>query len=458
MKTVTKLIKGCIILFIIYLIFFTFNILYTGYKKNFFNEFTKAELNLHTSNFSRDSEVKYGKYDSYKIESNEFNDAMFYTNISVTPNTAYKVSCKIKTENVEAQNMPSESGAQISIADTMEKSKSLLGTNDWKEVELYFNSKNRDNVNIAFRLGGYQEDCKGTAWFTDFKLEKGALPNNTTWNVACFIIKNIDVDVKIDNKIQNVKVSMSTEDISNTRDDMQRFKYTCQEFSNNNMSVIYDIYEIDEPLTTVDYDESNGYYVSGKNVSSLIDSYLDENEYDHIFTVVKFGDLVKNVEVPVNDWLGLGSMVYRGIGFSNIRMPSDSRNKIYQYNSQYNTLPEEVFVHEFLHDLERISKENGYEVPELHGYEQYGYKNEAAQGLKQWYKAYMSKTILDPETNKYVGINPEVYKIKPVQPSGFAYTIELDFLEEPNNIFQEILKMIQNTYSIIVTKIERNQA
>lgn len=457
MKIIIKIIKVLIILFIMYLIFFTVSILYTGYKKNFFNEFTKAELHLHTSKFSRNSDIKYGKYDSYEIKSEEFNDAMFYKNIEVTQNTAYKVSCKIKTDNVLPQSMPSESGAHISIADTTEKSKPVQGTTDWQEVELYFNSKNRNNVNIAFRLGGYQEDCKGTAWFTDFKLEKGAIPNNSTWNVACFILKNIDVNVDIDGKMQNVKVSMNYEDIYNVKDNMRRFKYTCEEFSNSNINILYNIYEINDPITSIDHDEQNGYYISGKNVSTLIDTYLDKTEYDHIFTVVKFGDLAKNIEVPVNDWLGLGSMVYRGIGFSNIRIPSDSNNKLYVYNSQYNTLPEEVFVHEFLHDLERISQENGYEVPVLHSYEQYGYKSESRHGLKKWYEAYMSKTILDTKSKKYVGIDPNVYKIKPVQPSGFAYTIEIKFIDEPENVITQILKMLQNTFNVVTSKIERKQ-
>ena len=61
--------------------------------------------------------------------------------------------------------------------------------------------------------------------------------------------------------------------------------------------------------------------------------------------------------------LGYGSMDYYGIGFSNIRLPNDSKSYIYKYNTQINTFPEEVFLHEFLHSLERNAQEYGYERP-----------------------------------------------------------------------------------------------
>ena len=49
----------------------------------------------------------------------------------------------------------------------------------------------------------------------------------------------------------------------------------------------------------------------------------------------------------MNDWIGLGSMDYYGIGFSNIRLPNDSESYIYKYNKRINTFPEEVFMHEY---------------------------------------------------------------------------------------------------------------
>ena len=52
-------------------------------------------------------------------------------------------------------------------------------------------------------------------------------------------------------------------------------------------------------------------------------------------------------------------MDYYGIGFSNIRLPNDSKSYIYKYDSRINAFPEEVLLHEFLHSLERNAQEYG---------------------------------------------------------------------------------------------------
>ena len=74
--------------------------------------------------------------------------------------------------------------------------------------------------------------------------------------------------------------------------------------------------------------------------------------------------------------LDYGSMDYYGIGYSNIRLPNSSKSYMYKYDSKINTFPEEVFMHEFLHSLERTAEEYGYTIPALHDYEKYGYKSQ----------------------------------------------------------------------------------
>ncbi len=165
--------KVIYIAIVIILIFVAFK-LYKNYSRTNFNDFTRTEYKPYTSEFSRDDETKYGASKSYKISSQEENDAMFYKTINVTPNTPYKVTCMVKTENVKTVKEVSNGGAHISISDTVEKSKSITGTNDWQKLEFIFNSKNRTSVNIGFRLGGYDDNCTGTAWFSNFTIESGS--------------------------------------------------------------------------------------------------------------------------------------------------------------------------------------------------------------------------------------------------------------------------------------------
>ena len=111
--------------------------------------------------------------------------------------------------------------------DTVERSKSIRGTNDWQRLEFMFNSKNRDKVKIGFGLGGYDSDCSGDVWFSDFKLERGAATESSEWKFGCFIFDNIDVDVN--NK--HIKLQISTEDKTQVSQNMARFKNACKELS-----------------------------------------------------------------------------------------------------------------------------------------------------------------------------------------------------------------------------------
>lgn len=130
-------------------------------------------------------------------------------------------------------------------------------------------------------------------------------------------------------------------------------------------------------------------------------------------------------------------MDYYGIGFSNIRLPNDSQSYIYKYNSRVNTFPEEVFLHEFLHSLERNAKEYGYERPALHDYKEYGYEDEKVIGQKKWYTDYMNKNI---DTNQgKIGLPNEIYTLKPAKNSNFQYSYEMkEVFKEPENIIEEI--------------------
>lgn len=256
---------------------------YQYYKVNDFNDFVRSETNLYTSEFKRDKEIKYSNMNSYKIKSDKFNDAMFYKKITVEKNQPYKVTCMVKTKNVETKNNTTGAGAQIAIEGTTERSVAILGTEDWQKIELIFNSKDRTEINIGFRLGGYLDDAKGETWFSDFTLEEGTLDSNNTWNFACFIFETTDVN--IDGKQINLEVTKNDiTDISNT---INRFETACSELSENKMLAKCDTYKINTPLSSLSYDKEYGYYVSPEDVELQIKDTIANSDYDHIFVIVK---------------------------------------------------------------------------------------------------------------------------------------------------------------------------
>lgn len=139
-------------------------------------------------------------------------------------------------------------------------------------------------------------------------------------------------------------------------------------------------------------------------------------------------------------------MDYYGIGFSNIRLPNDSQSYIYKYNTRINQFPEEVFLHEFLHTLERNAKEYGYERPELHDYEKYEYQNEKIYGQEKWYRDYMNKNI--NTQNGKVGLPEEVYTLKPAKSIDFENSYQIkDVFKQPQNIIEEIQEIIEKIFN-----------
>ena len=416
---------------------------YQFYQSNNFNDFVRSEANLYTSKFKRDNDVKYSDKRSYRIESNEYNDAMFYEKVKVNKGQPYKVTCMVKTENVEAKDGNSGVGAQISIEGSTERSVAIQGTSDWQKIELLFNSKDREEVNIGFRLGGNLGEAKGKVWFSDFTLEEGILENNSDWDFACFIFKTTNVNIN-NNQINLEVTDSDIRDIENT---ISRFETSCYTLSEGKMTANCDIYELDTPLSSLSYDDEFGYYVAPEDVENQIKDTISNNNYDHIFVVVRLGDEEHENDIQVNDWIGLGSMDYYGIGFSNIRLPNDSRSYVYKYNTRINQFPEEVFLHEFLHTLERNAEEYGYERPELHAYESYGYENEAIIGQREWYRDYMNKEIKTDNGN--VGLPPEIYTLKPAKSSNFESSYEVEAFKEPENILEEIKQIIDHIFSKI---------
>ena len=423
---------------------------YQFYQSNNFNDFIRSEANLKTSEFKRDKKVKYSDTRSYRITSNTFNDAMFSKEVQVQKNTPYKVTCMIKTEGVEAEKNASGIGAQISILNTVERSVAISGNSDWQKVEFIFNSKNRDTVDIAFRLGGAEGYAKGKAWFADLKIEEGQVEEDSDWNFACFIFENTSVEV--DHK--NIDIQVTSTDITDIRNTIERFETSCNQLSEGKMTANCDIYEIQDPITSLSYDDEFGYYVAPEDIEKQIKDIINQHNYDHIFAVVRLGNEEYEDDIEIKDWIGLGAMDYYGIGFSNIRLPNSSKSYIYKYDVNVNQFPEEVFLHEFLHSLERTSKEYGCTIPALHDYKEYGYENEYLIGQKQWYKDYMNQKIYT--SNGYIGLPSEVYTLKPAKQSNFEYAYELEVYKEPQNIIEEIRGIFENLFrniGLILAKI-----
>jgi len=270
MSIVSSIVSAIVIVILIGILV----LVYQVYKGQYFNGFIKAANNQAVTTFTRDNKITDGVYKySYKIDSKDFNDAMFYKEITVKPNTPYKVTCMVKTQDVATVSGKADAGAQIGIEGTTECSDSIIGTNDWQELDFMFNSKNRTTIQVGFRLGGNIEQSKGTVWFSDFKLEQGLASTNKNWNMALFIFKNVDVTI-----------------------------------DNNGYLVLY----------SCNAGHLGAYYFGGENIGSAFSKIVSGN-------VIAFDG---------NVGFGTGGILNYFTGNWNPRLSND-QNSFYQYNKDY---------------------------------------------------------------------------------------------------------------------------
>ncbi|MDP4181046.1 MAG: glycosyltransferase family 39 protein [Bacillota bacterium] len=98
-------------------------------------------------------------------------DSRLKQTIDVKPDSIYKISGWIKTDNVGDTNK----GANLSIMMLQITSADVKGTTDWKLVEMYGRTgKNQNSLTVTAGLGGYGSLNTGTAYFDDITVEQVA--------------------------------------------------------------------------------------------------------------------------------------------------------------------------------------------------------------------------------------------------------------------------------------------
>jgi dolichyl-phosphate-mannose-protein mannosyltransferase len=131
-----------------------------AWRADFWNSHSKLGITT--------QKVHSGKYAAI-IESNRENDARFIQEISVEPNTVYRLSGWAATSGVSYSKI----GANLCIMGGFVYSNELQGNYDWQPLELVFRAGPRQTrVTIGLRLGFYGNTTQGTAYFDDIRLEK----------------------------------------------------------------------------------------------------------------------------------------------------------------------------------------------------------------------------------------------------------------------------------------------
>lgn len=95
------------------------------------------------------------------------NDARLCQSMPVSPGVAYRVSARVKTENVGSAT----AGALIAIEPRVADSIDVKGTQDWQRIEVSATNADQSTWDVCLRLGSYANLNTGTAWFSDVRVE-----------------------------------------------------------------------------------------------------------------------------------------------------------------------------------------------------------------------------------------------------------------------------------------------
>lgn len=103
---------------------------------------------------------------SAMIENATADDSFLKQTVAVKPNTLYRLSGVIRTENVDTKRF----GATLSLEGTFETTKSIDRSKSWTRVSFEFSTGPLDTIKVGCRLGHHSSKASGKAWFDQLEL------------------------------------------------------------------------------------------------------------------------------------------------------------------------------------------------------------------------------------------------------------------------------------------------
>ena len=354
--------------------------------------------------YSVDKKQKYGNSAySIKITNTGYNYATVKKEVSLKPNTQYRYSAMIKYTGYELEpGSTGDAGGSLGV---------LIGTswnvtefnnkNKWVRISYNFTTDDTGKATLYLR-NGYPY-CKGTAYYSDIRLEEVKTSNK--WNILILLVKNINADVNVDGKTTHYKGSFSKGDINFLKKNLgKELKKQLPKVSDKLIGVnSVDTYVVTTPIKelklTDDVTSNSIDPYNNATIQKAIDKYTAKKIYQQII-------LVEPMEYGITQWGGLGGNKYKGINYCQyIHYPGSNK---FTYQESYAKYPISGYIHEILHGVERDSKAiDGDAIPDLH--ENIGiYKDYYSDEIDGWYSYhhdYITGNLPDGR-----GINKSVLK------------------------------------------------
>ena len=351
-----------------------------------------------TSEFSLDFFTKYAGKNSIKIKNTDYNVAYVERTFSVKPHTLYKFSAMARYDglSVDPEEPDDVSGANIGIAGSYDHSEYVTDSK-WTKIEYVFDSKEQTEITLALSNGMFRAACKGTAWFSDIKLEENTTEKTNEWRILAVIFKDVKVPVVKDGQKYTYTHSLTDDDIEYLKEPLKKLYSSFETISDGQMKVTGITAAVpDTTLTSLQQDDYFGYRIEpyDPQVSKVLDHYLAKKVYNQIIVISPIAEIAV-------DWGGLGGSKYKGVNFCQINYKSGN-----SFPGDHPDFPEAIYVHEMLHCMEADSRDiNPDKTASLHGQPDYGFEDTGDE-WKEWYTAYMRSELPDGK-----GLDPSVFLV-----------------------------------------------
>jgi hypothetical protein len=198
----------------------------------------------------------------------------------------------------------------------------------------------------------------------------------------------------------HLTATMSTEMHDLVLDTLGRFKRSVGTWSNDLVHMDLDIVEVPHPITSLDSLGSGIYWVGPNAIEADLNQYAPTGSYDSIFVVWQGRDAREII--PVGGWgltLPPGSWT-NGAGYSSVITPSD----MWWWTNS--VAPEEVFVHEWMHQVLYWNEHHDRLHLDLHAAPSYGYQSENGS-WRRWLSDVMTGNVWD--TDHYTGVSRDMW-------------------------------------------------
>ena len=199
----------------------------------------------------------------------------------------------------------------------------------------------------------------------------------------------------------NVQYQMSPEEI---RAATFNFTVVMPEFvrtlSNGHLSWKSDVFISPEPLVKVDGNEK-GTAINPTCIQEDLKKHMAPGKYDGIFVLWRDRDDRTKASLKGGfGWTIVAENAYQGAGFSCVNYCVSPKD----------LMKGEVFLHEWLHQLESYYGSRGAPLPKggLHGNANYGFKEDRDGSWKSWYRAFINAELRNSD-GRQVGLGERVW-------------------------------------------------